>query len=287
MKDSDLYDQFRRNLCSLGPVDPSTATGMWQFRCSVMSQRASNHPLDDFILWSTDMSIVGLPSNEKIAYSVLKGSPEWGTRWQPMTRKGLHGKIPSSELDNEASALSIQHVYHIKMFEDVTGKRLKDCDVVLEVGGGYGNFCRAMRVDGFRGTHIIIDLAHVREYQRLFLGLHGIPVIDKPELIDGASLLTTDHAEEIFPLIEGKIVHFVATWSLSETPIAFRNRLFPRAHCECAAYLLATQWSEAWEGIDNSIYFENFMKESGANWDKMPVPGYDKEYYLFGRRPTL
>ena len=278
------YEIFRKNIAALNAVDDKTASEQWRKRCSLISERATRN-MDEFLLWTEDLYLTGLPRNEAVALDALRRSPQWADRWERLTRKSQYGGPRSSPLDDGATSVTIQHAHHLLVFEQQTGRRLTDdCDVVVEVGGGFGNFARTLREDGFRGAHIIIDLPHVREFARLYLSLSGLPVTDKPELISGACLLTTGDIEEMLQLVAGKRVAFVATWSLSEAPMSLRDRLFPALHQSCVAYLIASQWDHQWEGIDNRDYFAGFMEKSGALWQALPVPGDPEERYLFGAR---
>jgi len=279
-----LYATFRQNIAAIGAtVSESDASGTWRERCAKISERATND-MGQFLSWTEDLYITGLPRNEVVAYDALRRSSQWSSRWEPLTRKGAHGGARSSLLDDGATSVTIQHAHHLKVFEETTGQRLHDCDVIVEVGGGFGNFARMLRADGFSGTHVIIDLPHVREFARLFLSLNGVPVSSTPELRSGVCLLTTDDLEAMLSMVAGKRVGFVATWSLSEAPMAVRNRLFPALHKDCVSYLIASQWDHQWEGIDNRDYFASFMRESGARWQLMPVPGDAEERYLLGAR---
>ena len=281
-----LYEAFRNNVSRLAQVDDATASGTWRARCEALSVRAATSSMEDFLTWTEDLYITGIPRNTRHAIDALRMSPEWD-RWQRLSRKSVHGGARPADVDNGAAYVTIQHAFHIKTFEESTHRKLRDCDVIFEVGGGFGNFCRVMREDGFRGTHIILDLPHVREVARLFLSLNGVPVTDKVELVDGACLITSDDIEAAIAMVAGKRVAFVATWSLSETPMAIRERLFPALHKDCALYLVASQWDHQWDGIDNRVYFQQFMRDSEAQWKLMPVPGDPEERYLFGVRGVM
>jgi hypothetical protein len=111
-----------------------------------------------------------------------------------------------------------------------------------------GSFCRLLRNMGFDGIHIIYDLPHVANIQRLYLRLSGydeIPVTDLAVRGSHTVCITSgdDDLEKLFAfLVEANLrVGFVATWSLSESPIAVRVSIFPEFHRLCSHYLIAYQ----------------------------------------------
>jgi hypothetical protein len=293
-----LYDAFRARLRALTAPSPvATEAPFWSQRCRQIIADAEDKPLEDFLRWS---DVVDGPEMGcfRIWYDNLRHSREW-TRWRKLSRKSPYGNPHAFSMDEGTAPVPLQHVYHVKIFEALAGRPLTDIDVVVEVGGGYGNFCRVLQMDGFKGTHVIIDLPAVREIQRLFLSLNGVPVTDVPGLAPGACLLTEAGIDLLLALLPGKRVTFVATWSLSETPLAFRQRLFPALHAHCTRYLIASQ-SFAWpsdamvyhgmakegEGVDNSAYFNLFAQEASPDtkWVAFPVPHHVTSHYLFGVR---
>jgi tetratricopeptide (TPR) repeat protein len=250
---------------------PKTASEHWAGRCQGILESSITKPLVDFLVWSDDVEMHEYNDSFKLWHAELKANKQW-SRWQKLSRKTKERHHPLS-VDAGASPITVQHAYHLKTFEEWTGTRFLDgVDVVVEVGGGYGNFARMLRLDGFQGRHIIIDLPHVREIQQLFQDLTG-----------GSATLTTEEEMkwESQPSW-GKKIAFVATWSLSETPMAFREKLFPKLHKRCVKYLIASQWTYDWFGNDNKTYFEQFQKDAGGTWVVRPVPHHETESYLFG-----
>jgi hypothetical protein len=272
-------------------------SSFWSERCQHILEDAASKPTEEFLLWSNVVDQEEMPAF-LLWYDNLKHSVSW-PRWRKLTRKSRHSRPHDFSIDAGTAPVPVQHAYHLKLFEELSGRAFTDCDAIVEVGGGYGNFCRMLRMDGFRGPHFIIDLPPVRELQRLFLSLDGVPFTDTPKWSDGACLLTEVDIEEIVALLEGKRVAFVATWSLSETPMALRRRLFPSLHAYCYRYLIATQ-SFVWpspsmiacgkglegEGIDNLSYFGTLANEASTDvrWVSLPVPHHTSSQYLFGAR---
>ena len=272
VSDAALLDELRRGLAEK-PVLDATVSEYWQGRCIAIAADAVTKRMEDFLSWSNDVSHEELPVFAPW-YAALKADAEW-PRWERLTRKSPHGNPHPFSLDAGTTPVTVQHAYHLLRYERATGTRfLDDLDMIVEVGGGYGNFCRMLRADGFTGEHVIIDLPHVQAIQRAYLGLCGVE----------ANLALESGIPNILKMVSGKRVAFVATFSLSETPIAFRAKLFPALHEHCTKYLIATQWpSHCMEpDVSNADYFDGFMRDAGGVWHTEEIAGFGGHRYLFG-----
>jgi hypothetical protein len=295
MERARAFGEFAQRLTRLEL--PDSASPHWRSRCEEMVVSATTKPLEDFLVWSNDVSIYEYNDSFKSWHAELQADPQW-PRWQKLSRKSRE-KDHALSVDAGATPITVQHAYHLKKFEEWTesletaaglletgNKFWEDVDLIVEVGGGYGNFARMLRLDGYEGEHVIIDLPHVREIQRLFGRLIG----DNSGHVELWTEEDLDHAIEIgHPIFRQDRIAFVATWSLSETPLSFREKLFPALHQRCTKYLVASQWTYDWTGsdpeqqkYDNQKYFEQFMKDAGGTWVVRPVPHHETESYLFG-----
>ena len=266
----DILETFKLRLIALGtdPTVTSTATPYWMTRAKTLAQLAKTMDPRDFLRWTNDLDHV---ENESfyLFYDLLRAHPEW-SRWQKLTRIEGWGNPHEFSRDLGTAPVPMQHAYTLMAYERATGCKLTDdIDVVVEFGGGYGNFARMLRADGFRGRHIIIDLPHTREFQDAFLRLSGVPVyrggLDYP---DAVNLCVESYIPQILELAHGKRVAFVAMWSLSEAPLELRAKLFPALHASCTKYLIQSQWPHhvMEPEISNADYFTAFMKESGKKF---------------------
>jgi hypothetical protein len=48
-------------------------------------------------------------------------------------------------------------------------KKVKDHEVIVEFGGGYGSMCRLIYQAGYMGSYIIYDFAHLNLIQDYYL----------------------------------------------------------------------------------------------------------------------
>ena len=103
----------------------------------------------------------------------------------------------------------------------------------------------------FRGLHVIYDLPHMSSIQRLYLTLSGFTEAPCNEMSQQKEhkfcLIVDEFLDEAFNFCKSnnRRVGFIATWSLSETSMLVRERIFPRFFSICEQYLIAFQ--PAWE----------------------------------------
>ena len=145
-----------------------------------------------------------------------------------------------------------------------------------------------MRTAGFSGLHIIYDLPHVSSIQRLYLTLSGFTEVSAQDMSQreehGFCLIVDENLDSTFNFLKSSNIRvgFVATWSLSESPMSVRERILPRFCHVCERYLIAFQ--PFWEGIDNVDYFSAFATfRPELNWfkEEMPRAVPPASWYLF------
>ena len=281
-----VLDELRTRLAALD-VDPdstTTATSYWAQTARNLAKLAATSPIDEFLTWTTDVDQTELAIFHTI-YDALQAHPLWESRWKPLSRKAPGIKVHACSRDIDASPITMQHAYHLMRFEDASGSRfIENLDAIVEFGGAHGNFARMLRQDGFRGTHYIIDLPHVLEFARAYLQLCGIHTSMTPTPIDGVVLLTERYIEPLIQLLAGKRVGFVATFSLSETPLALRAKLFPALHSVVTKHIITSQWPthQTDPDISNEAYFTQFVRESGRAFKIEGHPNWTSMRYLLG-----
>ena len=159
----------------------------------------------------------------------------------------------------------VHHAYSIFMFENAMGYQLVGQGKILEIGGGYGNFCRLVFKRGFAGTYVIHDLPEFAQLQQWYLS-RTLGREEQNKITHATSLPA-----------EADLI--VGLWSLSEMPFAARDQikaLRPR-------YFLIGYQQEFY-GLDNIEYFKTWTKDTTYVWKHMPIPHIKDNYYLFGKR---
>jgi len=181
-----------------------------------------------------------------------------------------------------SSPLLVQHGYHLIRLLEATDCDLSTLRLVIEFGGGYGGFFRLLRNLGYRERYVICDLPVMYALQRFYLrnvfptepggrspgNLHWLTG-DVPETLERE---TREHGPSLF----------VATWSLSETPLTVRNEIAP-VLSEFDYVLCAYQ--RRFANYDNVQYFESLQKRLPQfAWQHAECPAYKKNFYLIGQR---
>ncbi|HEY1891591.1 MAG TPA: hypothetical protein VGG63_14355 [Steroidobacteraceae bacterium] len=184
-----------------------------------------------------------------------------------------------------SSPLLVQHGYHLLRLLEATDLDLAKLRVVVDFGAGYGSFFRLLRNLGYRERYLIWDLPVMCALQRFYLrnvfptGPGGQPP---------GNLEWLDSGEPAAAAVVGRncAAHqaslFIATWSLSETPLAVRERIAPLlagfSHILCA-------YQRSFGQHDNVQYFQSLEKSlPGFAWQHAECPIYRGNFYLIGKR---
>jgi len=78
-----------------------------------------------------------------------------------------------------ASPMTIQHVYYLNLMKEQFGIFIprEKISHIVEIGGGYGNFCRLVKNFGYKGKYMIADLPSMLEIQKHYLS-HALQNVD-------------------------------------------------------------------------------------------------------------
>lgn len=184
-----------------------------------------------------------------------------------------------------SSPLLVQHGYHLARLLEATGLDVSTLRLVVDFGAGYGSFFRLLRNLGYRERYVIWDLPVMCALQRFYLrnvfptGPGGHPPGNLEWLVSGdpeAPATVSRHCAEHSPSL------FVATWSLSETPLAVREQIAPAlagfSHILCA-------YQRSFGEQDNVSYFQSLERAlPGFHWQHAECPVYRGNFYLIGKR---
>src|ERR1700704_5921536 len=167
------------------------------------------------------------PSHTPRYLSYLLGSK----RFSPTIHKALTESPVGKPLVNPhyplSSPLLVQHGYHLTRLLESTDFDVSRLRLVVEFGGGYGSFFRLLRNLGYRDRYLICDLPVMCALQRFYLRnvFPTGPEAQAPENLRWQS-------DDIPATLQRELARhspslFVATWSLSETPLTVRNEIAP------------------------------------------------------------
>lgn len=179
-----------------------------------------------------------------------------------------NGKDYSYLLVNAGFLRSVR-VHNILQFELATGKKIKDYDIIIEVGGGIGEFARIARDVGFQGRYYDIDFTPMCE-----INMYNNEYDPRNSYVNHVSQLP-----DFTP--ESKIL-FIGTWSFSELPVSYRDEIVAKIPATCD-WLLTVQSNVM--NIDNDNYFEHrFAPRTNKRIQKFDIPWHTFQggnYYYF------
>ena len=157
--------------------------------------------------------------------------------------------------------------------DEYTKVNFKKLSLIFEFGGGYGNMCRLINKMGFKGKYIIYDLPEFSSIQRFYLKLNNITDVS---CISDLGKLNTALAK----YSNKKDRLFLATWSLSESPLLTRDQI--KALVKNFKYHLIS-YQSSFDCIDNINYFDNFQKYLTTHrWFNHEIKQLPNNHYLFG-----
>lgn len=150
------------------------------------------------------------------------------------------------ELDNRISPLSVQHLYHLFIMKEKLNLDLMHSDLIVEIGGGFGNICRILYQLGFKGKYVIIDFPEQHRIQQGFLSKSGIDLTN-------ISFLTLD-LNQIENQIKNSNSSLLGTFSINEMPMEDREHI-EQFYNDFDNIFIAHNFN--FDGINNEKYFSN------------------------------
>jgi hypothetical protein len=234
MEAINLQDAFT----DLPPL-PIVKGDIWnRHRLSIRRHVATSDDLMQFLNWSTITAIMFVgdaPYIEK-ELDVLRESPDWN-RWRSAIKETYLGAPQTLPYYTASSGNLVHQAYHLKMFEDLSGKKLKDMDSIYEFGCGYGAMALVACRAGFFGDYYVYDFPEMLLLTAFYLRNLGVEDV---------------HFVNTLEPIEVDL--FVACYSLSEIRLAERKRVLFDVKAD--NYLFAFQGD--WDGVDNVTWFDSF-----------------------------
>lgn len=211
-----------------------------------------------------------------VEYEALRARPAWRSRWAAAITEDPAGCPPRWSGNPETSANLIHHAYHLLRFEQFAGRSVGDLDEIVEFGGGYGSMARLARRLGFGGRYHIHDFPELNALQRYFL--RSVDLTRGLETADRTSF--GNDIEAVPPRDGGSTRLFIATWSLSETPLEVRDA-WSEAIAASTDVIVAFQ--HEFEGIDNRRWFEDLCRGLPFSWERTEIAHIPGNSYVIGR----
>ena len=283
-----LADELRtqiREITSADSDSTSAGTSTWNANMRELQRLVATSDPRDFLSWGVvgGSMFIKYAKFSRFEYRYLRQRPDW-PRWERALKESRAGNPPRCPFDERTSCNLVHHAYHLAQFEQHTGEDVAQFDVVVEFGGGYGSMCRLFFNLGFRGRYVIFDLPAVSALQRYFLKSTGIRVLTPSEFAEGANgAICVSEFPELASLdVPGRRL-FVATWSLSESPLAVRNAFLNENTARFDSVLLAFQ--PKFDDIDNVAYFDSWCEmHPELAWQRESMRHLPNQQYLFAKR---
>ena len=269
-----LIQELRDGVRALHPIVLNEAPGAereWQLNMLSLRKTILKHDPRGFLRWKVIVDTMFFSGRtEELLY--LQSLISW-PQWREAVRESSVGR-PMVYLEmKESSGNLLHHAYSLARFSEAFQVEPASLGDIVEFGGGYGSFARLARRVGHSAGYTIFDLAEFGLLQQYFLASvlgpqHGV------DLISGPGRLRER-------LAHSKIDLFVATWSLSESPLIVRE-LIENVIGRPKFVLIAYQ--HAFGEVDNVRYFEDFMTSRPQyDWRHESIPHLPENKYLFGR----
>jgi hypothetical protein len=210
---------------------------------------------------------------QKFRYMLSRRSIEERSQWKPCLREPFLGHTKKSFAaaqwkifkDTPSTTWVLKSAHHILTYEALCGRSIKSYDQIVEFGAGIGETARLILDLGFRGDYYILDLPEIARISGFYL--------------QGRANICTGFAE----IPRRKNTLFIATWSLSEVPIEYRNEVV--SFFKGCDFLIIFQ-NEIFEYNNYDYFTRAFPAVSGTSIRMHPIVwhrGAKGNWYLVAR----
>lgn len=264
----ELQDELRRRVAGLPALEAGRTDSEreWLNNRRLLREEIASKDARRFLDWQVlKGAMVVAPDAPYVVETEVPALRKAG--WLPLLTEDPCGS-PRYVPGTCTSGNLAHHAYHALRFQELTGRSLGGYKSVFEFGAGYGSMCRLLyRLSLGEVQATLFDLPEFSALQQYYLGMIGI-----------RARFETDPAA-LKPL-EGRERLFVATWSLSETPLALREQVLGSLG-DFEGYLIAYQ--ETFNEVDNVEYFKAFAHDRpDVTWVTEPIRHLPGQHYLFG-----
>ncbi len=187
---------------------------------------------------------------------VLKKSKKWNF-YEKLLGEDSIGNPIRFFLYLRSSGNRINHIYQLNIFENEFKINIKKkIKKVFEFGGGYGCMARIFSKINKEIRYTCFDTPYVNLLQYYYLKHNNLDVGFKKnkKIVLSSKFENTNEKNDLF----------LANWSLSETPIRFRNKFYYKIFN--SKYILIC-FQEKFEKIDNLKYFNKLKNKLKKKFD--------------------
>lgn len=265
-------------------LEKDSTLSRWDDNVLDLLDKINNRDPEKFLRWDVIIFTMFF-TNSKAATQELEylRRSEWN-RWNEVIKEDKFGFPLLYSGYRETSCNSIHMAYHLALFENTVKIDYSDLDYVFEFGGGFGRMAVEVYRSGFKGKYIIFDLPVFSMIQKYYLKNLGMEaVLNGKEFDNGVDCVyDLEVLEDVMKKMSGKKALFIATWSLSETPVELSRKM--EKFIGMMKYVLIA-YQEKIAGIDNLKRFGEMQERlKGLEWKNYPNEYMDGHYYLFGSK---
>lgn len=179
-----------------------------------------------------------------------------------------------------ASPMSVQHAWYMFIMQIYFGIFIPKSNIrnIVEFGGGYGNFCRLTYEFGYQGDYTILDFPEMHFIQKHFLGISDVSQNENRKIN-----FINSNENILFKKSEKSI--FIATFSLSESPLHIREKL--ENYYNKFSYILIA-YNKSFSGVDNKKYFDELSKILSVDFNIKSIQDkYRSAWYILAKNKKL
>ena len=213
----------------------------------------------------------------------MKKNTKWNF-WKNLLIESNIGNPVRYFLNPFTSGNKIFQTYHLKKYTDYLEFGLNNFHTIVEFGGGYGNMAYTFKKINKKCKYIIFDTPEVNLLQFYYLKRNNIDVSFDYKKKNNVILISSiKQLNKIINNTKNKKKLFIANWSLSETPLVFREK-FKFIFKNFDFQLISFQ--KTFENINNLKYFQKFNSDNLKINRKsiiVPINKLKNNYYLFSR----
>jgi len=293
-KEKELVEKLKATFRQFPAMETATCCASeneWLNNVNCLRDLVLNNDPREFLRWPIISGTMFAKYADYIMpeLNYLKIRPDWTSRWFEAIRESVVGHpVPYWQCPHSSGNL-IHHAYHLAKFEEKTGMTPNATNCIFEFGGGYGSMCRLVHNLGFQGKYVIFDFPAFSALQRFYLESIGFTVRSVNSIkMGGNGTVCISDLEQLKAILSNHIEVndsvFIATWSISEAPIAIRNSIMALLS-PFKGFLISYQ--DWFQEVNNVDFFENWKAAQGdIEWHQWEIEHIPKNRYLVGKRKT-
>jgi len=284
---SFAYSELQQEIKDIN-FDSLNVNQKWMNNLILLRKNLVEKDISHFLQWDT-IQYTMCEINPFIVYNefkYLKRSKQYDQLWKKCLIESNIGSPLIFPFTSFSSGNLIHQCYHLAQLQEFSNTDFSDYELIIEFGGGYGSMCRLLHSAGFSGTYLIFDLPLLCILQKYYLKANNLAVNSYNNL---NCIITTSDLSILksciikFFNLKAKIL-FIATWSLSESPISLRKEI-DALFSNFSTILLAFQSN--FNDINNHNYFDEIKKNKEFEWLNKEITHIKNNFYLFGINKML